>query len=244
METRRSRWWSLACCLLAVSGLVLAGCDAEDQSLDAPSLASAYDDLGGFWEEAAASLGIEPEAGLLREWRIGYDQGGRVLYQTFMIYVDRGPEGYDLYYYNQDVHAGANAYWNRMRVKGSIPDQAVPAQAAFSAMNEIGFQELEAHQGLKPPIRFWFFGESGSTTFRPSPLADGTYMAADGEITPVGSEGVPIEGYYGTFGIAEGAVSNTGGPVETASLGSPGPARLVLVLSQTNELMETESPSE
>lgn len=244
MECRRSRWWGLACCLLAIGGLVLAGCDAGEQSWDAPSLASAYDDLAGFWEEAAASLGIDPDAGRLEEWKVGYDEEGRVLYQSFKVYVDRGAGGYDLYYYSQDVRSGPDAHWYRLRVRNPKPDRAVPAHEVFSALNQIGFRELEEHQGLEPPVRFWFLAESGATTVKPSPLVAGTYLAVDGEITPVGSEGAAIQGKYGVFGIAKGAVSAKGEPVQTAFLGSPGPARFVLALSQSEVLIDTETESE
>jgi hypothetical protein len=33
--------------------------------------------------------------------------------------------------------------------------------------NQIGFRELERHQSLTPPARFWFGAEPDSKTYRP-----------------------------------------------------------------------------
>lgn len=111
-----------------------------------------------------------------------------------------------------------------------MPGGLVPAHSAFSAVSQVGFQRLEQHQGLEPPVRFWFTAATGSTTFRPT-LGD-SYLVADGEISPIRNESVAIQGYYGAFVIAADAASTVDAPAtaQTESPDSPGPPVFVLPL--------------
>lgn len=224
------RGFVLAGCLLAAVALLLVFRGILPIRPKAPPLTSVYADLTAFWAQAAASLQIEPETGRLQQWNLGYDRNGAVLYQSFKLYVDRGAGTYDVYYYSQDQHDyhGA-ASWSRQRLRGSVPTESVPAHLAFAAVNQVGFRELERRQNLELPARFWFFGESGSKTYRP---VAGGYVVRGGQILPIPPEGVTVNGAHGTFGIAAGAVNTSGTPATTATLENPGPPLFVVPLSE------------
>lgn len=232
MRLKRAFWSVIALCLVVVGGMVLVGKGTTlgSRPAKAPPLMSAYTNLTDFWHEAAASLEIQPETGLLKQWNIGYGPGGEVLYQSVTLYVDRGPGAYDVFHYSQDSRneelGRSEARWSRQRMKGSVPRGLVPAHKVFAAVNQVGLRELENDQELEPPVRFWFIAGSGLKTSG----AAGGYLIADGHITPIGPDGVTIHGEYGTLGIAEGAVSTTGG-VQTASTGNPESPRFLLPLS-------------
>ncbi|HYF92476.1 MAG TPA: hypothetical protein VD969_09510 [Symbiobacteriaceae bacterium] len=226
MKCQRLVWILLACCLVAGIGAILF--DRGSSRQEAPRLTNAYADLTEFWRQAADSLEIAPEEGRLQQWNIGYDLDGQVLFQTFKLYIDRGPGTYDVYYYSQDNHERHEASWSRQRVEGSAPAELVPAHLAFAAVNRIGLRELERHQNLEPPVRFWFFAQSGSGTYKP--IAGG-FLVQGSEITPIELEGVTISGDHGTFGIAEGAVTTSGNSNTTPSRENPGPSLFVVPLS-------------
>lgn len=222
-------------------GLILSGCGTgtwqagtlrpqgpvpQAPAPHAPILDSAYDDLTAFWQRAARALQIEVREGRLQQWNLGYDANGDVLYLTFKLYMERGPGQHDVYYFSQ--RSGQKASWSRQTVAGSVPVGLVPADRAFAAMNRIGFRILERHQKLAPPIRFWFSAASGGTSYRP--IAGG-FVVRDNGFVPIGPDGITIRGEHGVFGIAEGAVTTTGGAVSTASPDHPGPPLYVVPLS-------------
>lgn len=233
MRFKRAFWSVAALCLVAVGVVLLVGQGTTlgSQPAKAPPLMSAYTSLTDFWYEASASLEIQPEIALLRQWNVGYGPGGEVLYQRLILYVDRGSGVYDVYQYSQDSHdiesGRTEVRWLRQRMEGSVPRGLVPAHKAFAAVDQVGLRQLEQHQKLKPPVRFWFIAGSGSKASR----AAGGYLVKDGHITPIGPDGVTTGGEYGTLGVAEGAVSTTDGHVQTASPDHPGPPLFFLPFS-------------
>jgi hypothetical protein len=232
---RKPVWFVLGCGLTVVAAIFLVSREASlwrsfNAQRQVPPLMSAYDDLTQFWGEAAKSLKIEPESAYLQQWKIGYDRNGDILYQTFKIFVDKGTGRHEVYNYSQDKQnsgPGLSASWSRQHFNGSIPQGLVPAHLAFAAIDQIGFRELERHENLRPPLRFWFHSESGTKTYRP--IAGG-YVVRGSEITPISPEGMIVLGDHGTFGIAEGAVTTTSNSMTTGTRENPGPPVLVVPL--------------
>lgn|GEM_PF-4331571 len=234
MRRQRTLWLALVGYLMAAAGIILVRQGIPIRQFataqpKTPPLTSAYADLTEFWRQEANSLNIEPEAGRLQQWNIGYALDGEILYQSFKLYVDRENGTYDVYYYSQDTHnSGQVASWSRQRLKGSIPKGLVPAHTAFATVNQMGLRELERLENLNPPVRFWFFAESGPRTYKP--IAGG-YFVEGSQFIPIGPEGVIMHGDHGIFGIAEGALTTDGNSATTPTRESPGAKLFVVPLS-------------
>lgn len=194
---------SLAVFLFAV---LLAGCTSTNSPQEVPRLMDPYADLAAYWQNVSRYLGIDPNAGRLREWRLSY-KAGKVTELRLVFYVERSPKRHDWIVLTQDKYGVAKL--NHTMVNDVLPSGLIPAGDFFVKLNAVGYRALERNERISDTATSWMSTSTGTVTYGQDVPA---FILVDGRIEQTGLKGVTFRGSHGTLQIRDGDTAGADSP--------------------------------
>lgn len=175
--------------------ILLGGCGSATQK--PPALTNLYTtNLDDYWQAVAVVAGADPGEPQLRELRLVYDDAGQIS-QFRLSFVTRGPRGWRWCVLSQDD--GGPIHWQAEPLAGDVSTHVIRVEDAMARLQSVGVKRLTEHAGYKAPVRINLFGESSRVRYsRPE-----IFLLDQGEILPVGTEGVVMPGAHGRLMIQE-----------------------------------------
>ena len=185
-----TRWLLMAACLV-----LLGGCGSRASK--PPALTNLYaTNLAAYWQEVAMAAGVEPEEPHLRELRVVYDDTGQIS-QFRLSFVTRGSDGWRWCVLNKDD--GDLLHWQVETLESGPSNKGMSVADAMAQLQQVGARRLTEHAGFQAPVRINLFGESSQVRYsRPE-----AFVLDQGEIRPVGADGVVMPGAHGRLMIQE-----------------------------------------